>query len=67
VIALSWFLPSVVQNFASAVHGPISHLPLLSVVFLNMGIIIYNVIQIALGSIPGRTAAKIQCKMNLII
>jgi len=39
----------------------------LSVVFLNMGIIIYNVIQIALGSIPGRTAAKIQCKMNLII
>jgi hypothetical protein len=39
----------------------------LSVVFLHMGIIIYNVILRALGSIPGRTVAKVQCKMNLIM
>ena len=32
-----------------------------------MGIIIYNVIRIALGSIPGRRVAKIQCKMKPII
>jgi hypothetical protein len=39
----------------------------LSDVFCNMGMIIYNVIQIALGSIPGRRVAKIWCEMNLIM
>jgi len=39
----------------------------LSVVFLNMVIVIYNVITIVFGSIPGETVTKFRCKMNLII